>query len=215
MFAVARRGRTQQQDIEVTIAVEIGHDGRCRNGSRTTHADLVTDVLERAIAIVVEQLSRLVPVDQQQVQIGVVVQVQPEAVDGRCIGPTRPGLFRDVFPLARFRLAPQLVGPTSTEVHIQQAVVVEVAPQRCHHSGDLRQGMVGGSSESTGSLAGPQQHVVAIGGHHEQVLVTVGIDVAGGRTHTGRHLDRTGSRNLGRWIEQRTVRRFHRAGVAR
>ena len=213
ILARSLAGNIQQQKIQVTVTVKIGHRDRSGLGARSVHAHLLADVLEGAVAVVVEQLCRPTPLDQQQVQVGVVVQIQANAVDRLQVGTAglrRPG---HVLPLARLDLLPQLVGSPATEVDIDQPVVVEVSPQGGNHAGDFHEWMFRGQHETLDglSLGAGQQQVAADGRGDEEILATVGVDVAGCQARGSRQPQTVGCRDRCRRMKHGPVGPLGRA----
>jgi S-adenosylmethionine hydrolase len=85
---------------------------------------------EGAVEVVVQQFVGAVRVDQEQVQVAVVVGVEERAIHRVQVAAARQARGRDVFPQAAGRLSPQLIFATTAQVRVDQAVVVEIAPQR-------------------------------------------------------------------------------------
>ena len=175
-----RRRLLDQDDVRVAVGVEIGDDDAGRR-ARVGEADLRSERTERAVAVVVQELVPAVAFDQQQVEIAIVIGVEQRAVDGRAAAAVGVGGGGDVRPLTLRRLAPELIGALTTQIHVGEAVVVVVAPQRRGDAGHRRQRVRGVEHEP--GRAAIDEHGVARGApivdraRDEQVDLSVAVDV--------------------------------------
>ena len=97
---------------------------------------------EAPAAIVVQQFVGTGGVDEPDVEVAVVIGIEHGAVNDVRASETNTARGGGVGPASRRRLLPDLRAPCrAAQHHINQPVVVEVAPQRCPHVGDACQRM--------------------------------------------------------------------------
>ena len=138
---VVRRRVLDHDHIGISIVVEIGHRHTARRTAVAGDAGGRANGPEAAAAVVVEQFVRTGSIDEPNVEIAVVIGVEDRAVDDVCARKLETGGGGDVGPATVGCLPPHLrAAGGAAQHHVDEAVIVEIAPQRGPHVSDTSPG---------------------------------------------------------------------------
>src|SRR6516162_5989500 len=117
-----------REDVQVAVVVVI--EGPARKAAlRTGYAHFGSNVGERAVAIVVEQLRSRVGISREEVGIAVVVIVDPSGPFADLLFALDAGLGGDLLEGAVAPISVQAVrAGLATDEEVEKTVVVEIGP---------------------------------------------------------------------------------------
>ena len=171
-------------DVHITIAIQISDNDLSGGSTISSEVLVLGDGTESAIQVVVQQLIGAVGVDAEDIQIAIVIGIEHRPVHGVVAPAISPGRFGDITPDIRLDLPPELIRPIAKQIHIGQAVIVEISPERGVDGAD------GGENvrlvEAKGTVTPVDKHRVVdiitmpqrIG--DENIDSTIAIDITGG-----------------------------------
>ena len=168
-----RRLLGKQRQVHVPVLIEVGGP-HLTGGTVPGNVALGRDVMEAAVAVVVEQGVGAVRVGHPQIQVPVVVRVHEGAVHTLPFTGSSSGGIGDVDP-AGSGAAKQPVGTMAQQVGVGSAVVVVVAEHGSEGVVHRSERVLGQGGEAAFPVATQDEVVVAPGDEHIQVAVAIQV----------------------------------------